>query len=309
MQQYGEYEMRNNNAVAIMPYNTKLGFPLKKNPLDILDWPLGRPNRLAASTLTIKDMDCNDHLIIDPNKNGLYINPFPFGLNARFIIPPRVSIMFQEPYAIHKRHMDNLIKTHGRFEYILCMHEQLLSSVPNALLVPLGTTWISEPQTITPPHNKHKKCSIIASNKRYLQGHILRHEIIEWLTNTDIEVDVIGTGYKPFQKKSEGLSPYYYSVVIENVREKNYFSEKLVDAILCKTIPIYWGCPNIGDFFDTSGIIICESKEEILTAMREMSKQNYQELLPNLLNLHEQAHYWSNLHRRAAIAVLNARNL
>ena len=29
----------------------------------------------------------------------------------------------------------------------------------------------------------------------------------------------------------------------------NYFSEKFTDTILCYTIPIYYGCPNIEEYF------------------------------------------------------------
>jgi hypothetical protein len=43
-----------------------------------------------------------------------------------------------------------------------------------------------------------------------------------------------------------------YSVVVESSNEQNYFTEKLIDCLITKTIPIYWGCPNISDFFDTS---------------------------------------------------------
>jgi hypothetical protein len=35
----------------------------------------------------------------------------------------------------------------------------------------------------------------------------------------------------------------------------SYFSEKITDCILNKTSPIYWGCSNIGDFFNMDGII------------------------------------------------------
>jgi hypothetical protein len=43
-----------------------------------------------------------------------------------------------------------------------------------------------------------------------------------------------------------------YSVAVESSSETNYFTEKLIDCLITKTIPIYWGCPNISDFFDTS---------------------------------------------------------
>ena len=289
-------------AVAILPYNRKLGLYPGNISLNILHWPLGRPERLLGNTLTINDMDNDDHLIIQPNR--MYIHPF--GFNLQRTISPRVSIMVMEPYAIHKKHIENLKKTFKRFENILCGCEPLLKSIPNGILLPYGTTWIKDSPKVAP--SKTKMCSIIASRKRGLPGHILRHEIINWARKGGIEADAIGWGYRPFDQKSEGLAPYCYSVVIENVREANYFTEKLIDAILCGTVPIYWGCPNIADYFDESGIVICESKEDILAAMRNMSIDNYQQQLPHLLALRERALYWSDLHGRAAWAVLDAQN-
>jgi hypothetical protein len=56
--------------------------------------------------------------------------------------------------------------------------------------------------------------------------------------------------------------PYHFSIIIENSQQKNYFTEKIIDCFLCKTVPIYWGCPNIGDFFSTAGIIIINETNE-----------------------------------------------
>ena len=53
----------------------------------------------------------------------------------------------------------------------------------------------------------------------------------------------------PNTTKWDGLEKYSYSIAIENESLKNYFSEKFTDCILARTIPIYYGCPNISDFF------------------------------------------------------------
>tara|TARA_B100000787_G_scaffold36434_1_gene25563 strand:+ start:11542 stop:12483 length:942 start_codon:yes stop_codon:yes gene_type:complete len=53
----------------------------------------------------------------------------------------------------------------------------------------------------------------------------------------------------PNTTKWNGLENYSYSIAIENVCMKNYFSEKFTDCILAWTIPIYYGCPNINEYF------------------------------------------------------------
>jgi hypothetical protein len=65
--------------------------------------------------------------------------------------------------------------------------------------------------------------------------------------------------------------------VIENDRAPNYFTEKLIDCFALGTIPIYWGCPNIGDFFDARGIITMEDsfpKMEHTDEMLEAAERN-----------------------------------
>jgi hypothetical protein len=46
-----------------------------------------------------------------------------------------------------------------------------------------------------------------------------------------------------------GIKPYKYSIALTNSQQLNYFSEKICDIYLGWGMPIYWGCPNIGDFF------------------------------------------------------------
>ena len=42
---------------------------------------------------------------------------------------------------------------------------------------------------------------------------------------------------------------------MENISSDNYFTEKLTDCFATGTVPIYWGAKNIGNFFDSKGII------------------------------------------------------
>ncbi|PYZ02895.1 hypothetical protein C8039_08425 [Halogeometricum sp. wsp3] len=52
-----------------------------------------------------------------------------------------------------------------------------------------------------------------------------------------------------------GLSQYRYTLAIENYKGKNYFSEKISDALLAWTMPIYWGCTNLSDFLPEDSYI------------------------------------------------------
>ena len=51
-----------------------------------------------------------------------------------------------------------------------------------------------------------------------------------------------------------------FSIAIENSRNGCYFTEKILDCFTTRTVPIYWGCPDIGDYFDMNVIITFNRK-------------------------------------------------
>ena len=59
-----------------------------------------------------------------------------------------------------------------------------------------------------------------------------------------------------------------FSVAIEN--NDQYFSEKLLDCFLTGTIPIYYGTPSVGKWFNTEGMIILEDSFDIESLTEEM---------------------------------------
>ncbi len=251
-------------VIAILPYGTRVNWRLAQIPLDKLHFPLGCPAALTGKT--IADLGPDDHLIAYLTSRVLYM-PRP-GVRAG------LSVMVVEPVAVQGRKIAVLRWLGWRFRFVLSKNLRLLAALPNAVRYVFGSTWVLDwPEVDT---TKTATASLIASARKDLKGHLLRHEIVAWLReNPAIDVDVMGRGYKPFDRKSDGLAPYRYSVVIENVREPSYFTEKLIDCLLCKTVPIYWGAPDIGEFFDTRGMLICESADDIKTALARLTTVDY----------------------------------
>ena len=91
-----------------------------------------------------------------------------------------------------------------------------------------------------------------------------------------------------------------FSVVIENIRAQGYFSEKLVDALLCETVPIYWGAPDVADYFDPDGMIVCTTQDEILAAIAKADADLYDAMRPALLRAKSQATRWADYEVAAA---------
>ncbi len=294
-------------AVAYLPHGHRMLFGGRRIKLNSLSFPLGRPQRLGGDTMTLHDLKSSDHLIVHPRK--LIVRRRGVNISHRFIrtitgIRAQISLLAAcEPLILHAHYIQSLFESHKRFYRILTRNEDLINSIPNGVFFPFGSSWISKLDELE--IMKTRPCSLIASSKNSLPGHRLRHRIIRWAKDTGIEIDALGQGYQPFQPRAAGLAPYRFSVVIENTQEKHYFTEKIVDAILCKTIPIYWGCPNISDFFDVSGMIICKSEADLCHELTKISNEKYLKLLPKLCNAWSQAAHWADLEGRAARAVLD----
>jgi hypothetical protein len=109
-----------------------------------------------------------------------------------------------------------------------------------------------------------------------MPGHIIRHQVANFIPN----IDLYGTGCnRKIDYKEEGLSDYMFTIVIENFNEKNYFTEKLVDPLIVGTIPIYWGCPNINEFFDSDGIITFNDVDELKEIVSNLNIDKYNSLI------------------------------
>lgn len=279
-------------AIAVLPYGTRQDAGTKDLPTADLNWPLGCPDRLRNATAS--DMTPDDHLIIYPRT----ISHF----SLRRGVAAHVSILQVEPSIIHAKHLKLLRLTHKRFFRVLTFNEKLLSRIPNGIFFPYGTTWVPEWRDLQV--EKTEMTSLIASDKRDTTGHKLRHSIAGWAQETGQSVDILGRGYKPFKDKSDGLAQYRYSVVIENDREPNYFSEKLLDCILCSTVPIYWGCPNLERFFDPDGIIQCASEDDLKRAIENTTPEDFDNRLAGVKTLQTAVEPYCDLETRAAKAVL-----
>ena len=104
-------------------------------------------------------------------------------------------------------------------------------------------------------HPKTKLASGINSGKTMCEGHKWRNWYME---ENKQYYDLFGRNIRPFDLKEEVLKDYMFSVNIENGSYASYFSEKLLDCFATGTIPIYKGAPDVGDFFNTDGILFID---------------------------------------------------
>ena len=147
---------------------------------------------------------------------------------------------------------ENIEFINYNFEMIFTHDIRLLDLSPKfKFLIPSAVPWVDERKI----YNKSKLVSMIASSKTMCPGHRYRQEIIYKYQNY---VDHYGFGFKQINKKEQGLIDYHFSIAMENDNYPNIFCEKITDCFATGTIPIFWGTPNIGDFFNKDGIIMLE---------------------------------------------------
>lgn len=178
-----------------------------------------------------------------------------------------------EPRELIPDKYDFIEKNNNKFDFVFTHEKTLLDLGENFKLIPYGGCWIPEDKRVMPTH-KDRLVSIIASNKNFLSGHTLRHKTINELRS---RLDVFGTGYTPINSKLVAHEDYFFSVVIENCKRDYWFTEKLIDSLITGCVPIYWGCPSIGDFFDINGIIVVDTVEEIADVLDKISPDYYLE--------------------------------
>ena len=169
---------------------------------------------------------------------------------------------------------DAIITRSHEFDLILTFDEDILAMCSNASKMLFGTSWIRPEDREDTWNDKKFGISFICGSKNKSEGHKLRHKI--WARQDEFEIPTkfwtssrnpipsngLVLPMKPSDKRL--VFNQQFHIVIENVRAKNYFTEKLIDCFMTKTIPIYWGCPNITDFFDEFGIYSLDKDGDIL---------------------------------------------
>jgi hypothetical protein len=183
-----------------------------------------------------------------------------------------------EPRAINSSIYEWVKSNYSTFDTIFTYDKELLDTSKVFKFYPHSGCWIKpEDQKI---YEKNKLVSIVASNKQSTFGHRLRHESISVAKNNGINLDVYGRGYSPIEYKLEAFSGYAFSIVIENSKFDYYFTEKLIDSFMTGTVPIYWGCPSIGDFFNLDGMIVFNDVNDLISKLKSLSLEKYKSMLP-----------------------------
>lgn len=198
--------------------------------------------------------------------------------------------------------IDKIITNHRFYDVIMAFDERVLRECPNAkFLTESACSWMSRKTDRTDPFGNmryadgvyHKnpvvsaytgcdvtqkkfEVSFLTSSKGALEGHKLRQEIFAQLP------EKVG-GLRTFKHRSPPiindkrtiLEPYQYSIVPENSRYSGYYTEKIVDCFVAKTIPIYWGCTDIAKHFNPEGILQFSDYSSLVSTLQRLTPEFY----------------------------------
>ena len=224
---------------------------------------------------------------------------------------------------LHRSYYDYISNNNKNFDLVLTFDKTLLERGENFAMNLYGTCWLHD--SYINLWNKNKLCSMVTSNKRETLGHCFRHIITDCIKNNNIKVDIYGGNYlnlpymtsRAFTKEHSGrhisnckinaLKDYMFSITIENCKQDYYFTEKIIDCFLTGTVPIYYGCPSIGKFFNINGIIVIDTLLDLMNVLSSINIELYNTMKPYIEENYNIAQQYKNfnINEKAILDLIN----
>lgn len=247
-------------------------------------------------------IECDRHFDVPVN---LYLDklsiPNTVGLNVALLCEPQSIINTK----------DFFIKNKIYYDVILTHNQEVLDNCDNSELFEFGSCWITD---FDYNEKKEFEVSFLVGGKSLTIGHNLRHVIWNNQEKISLNKNFFNSSHFPYRTTKDSkilgnnklpLFKSQFHICVENSKENNYFSEKLIDCFYTKTIPIYWGCPNIGEWFNTDSIIIVNSVEEIINFCNTVDEDFYIQKIKSINENYENCKKFLKYHDRVTEKIKN----
>jgi|TARA_B100000035_G_scaffold53329_1_gene41807 hypothetical protein len=196
--------------------------------------------------------------------------------NLDYDVRADYKILFlAEPYSILPTVTEGALRSAYQFDKIYTFTEKILEKYPQAELFEWGSSWLDFKDLIL---DKGNNVTFVTSEKNQTVGHRMRLEIFEMLKNVDVSNGLQYYAHKspPFhERRNDFFENAKFHIAVENSRQRNYFTEKVIDCFASKTVPIYYGCPNLGDWFNMDGVIVFHDMEELELILKHLDADKY----------------------------------
>ena len=258
------------------------------------------------------------------DKSITIFNDYPPKLLEELQINPINIFICNEPNEFFGIH-DWVIQNQHLFTIILTWSQKVLDNCSNATLFYHGERNIDleyiekfkdkgSKKTLGPYDvdfvNPVFEVSFLRGILNKIEGHHLRHKIFDkeneikipykfWSVLSDFNFEknnrpdgqdlpngnpIEGEGKKEVWNRNS-----MFHVAVENSQHQNYFTDKIIDCFATKTIPIYWGAPNIGDFYNKEGIITFQNENELIEIINNLTPKDYYSRLKAVEENYQQA--------------------
>lgn len=215
-------------------------------------------------TFTEEDVDACDYLVIlDHPKDDFSVKVKKNNIIHICQEPPNESSLYRQYGNKHNHLIINQIDTkknnlllHGALPWHINKDYDFLSSLTLEEL------------------KKEHKISWVTSNKNATKGHMRRMAFLNKIKDLEF-VHLYGRGIKDIDDKWDALSDATYTIAYENYSNDYYWTEKISDAFLSLSMPIYVGCKKISNFFpEGSYIQIDPADKHIALFFKELIQSN-----------------------------------
>jgi hypothetical protein len=201
-------------------------------------------------------------------------------------------IVIQEPNNdLKQRYIKYFNENKNSYNYIFTYHQDILEEFSNSKLFIGSCTRIHYYKF--PIKNFSVSTLVGGKTSNEYEGYVLRHGL--WFNQNRIKIPknfylssqckLNGVDYNKNYVIYEEKDPLFnsqFSITIENTSIRNMFSEKLIDCFQTKTIPIYYGCKNVGDFFNVDGMFIVNSLDDIINVCNSLTPEIYETKLSSI---------------------------
>ena len=135
---------------------------------------------------------------------------------------------------------------------------------------------------------KTRTISVFCSQKTITPEHMARYKFVKSLKeHFGDTLDWYGNGVQSIPEKWDGIAPYKYHIALENQSRHNIISEKIYDSYLGLAYPIYWGAPNLDEYFSKesfASIEILDWRSAIKVIEKILIEDKWEEKLPALID-------------------------
>lgn len=240
-------------------------------------------------------------LDVDTEKNvDVYIDEFPPS-------PPNDDairiIMIQEPKGVHPHpEVFALLNEHPDwYNHLLTYDESIIAGNPKAKMFIGSCTWI---KNYTFVQKKFCVSALIgAKNRPEMEGYALRHQLWRAKDQITVPIDFYLSSHSRWPEADytnnkvlgDSKFPLYdsqFHITIENTSMNNLIVNRLIDCFQTKTVPIYYGCPNLGKYFNMDGVIMVNNLKDIITACNRLTPNTYNSMIPAIEDNYDRSHTW-----------------